>query len=38
MLDGALVLSLYDPSEKATQQRLAGVEAVTTLLSRGLSR
>ncbi len=38
MLDGALVLSLYDPSEKSTQQRRAGVEAVTLLLSRGLSR
>ncbi len=38
MLDGALVLSLYDPCEESNQLRRSGVEAVATLLSSGLTR
>ena len=38
MLDGALLLSLYDSSEKSNAQRRAGVEAVAALLSHRLSR
>ena len=38
MLDGELLLSLFDPSEKANAQRHAGVEAVVASISRRLSR
>ena len=38
MLDGALLLSLFDPCENSNAQRRAGVEAVTALLSRRFSR
>lgn len=34
MLDGALILSLFDPNAASAQQRRAGVEAVTELISR----
>jgi AcrR family transcriptional regulator len=34
MLDGELLLSLFDPSEKSNAQRHAGVEAVVALISR----
>jgi AcrR family transcriptional regulator len=34
MLDGALILSLFDPSREANEQRRLGVETITALLSR----
>lgn len=34
MLDGVLILSLFDPSREANDQRHAGVEAIAELLSR----
>jgi AcrR family transcriptional regulator len=33
MLDGAAILSLYDPSQKANQQRQRGIASITALLS-----
>ncbi len=36
MLDGALILSLFDPSQKSNEQRRRGVETITALLSRRL--
>jgi AcrR family transcriptional regulator len=33
MLDGALVVSLFDPCEQSNEQRHAGIEAVVSLLS-----
>lgn len=32
MLDGAVILSMFDPSEKATQQRHQGIAAITAML------
>ncbi len=34
MLDGVLILSLFDPSREANEQRRLGVETITALLSR----
>lgn len=33
MLDGALILSMFDPSEKAKQQRQSGIATITSMLS-----
>ncbi len=35
MLDGALILSLFDSSREANEQRHAGVETIATLLTQG---
>jgi AcrR family transcriptional regulator len=34
MLDGALILSFFDPSQKTNEQRREGIETITALLSR----
>jgi AcrR family transcriptional regulator len=36
MLDGALILSFFDPSEKTNALRRDGIETITALLSRKL--
>ena len=36
MLDGALILSLFDPSQKSNERRRHGIEEITALLSRRL--
>lgn len=33
MLDGAVILSLYDPSQKANQQRQRGIATITAMLT-----